>query len=215
MNKKTKLLNIFQNYKREYEESQRYLKEIEGSTELTDEGKEQAKKKLFDRLVPSTKRHHDEAVSIIETGLNDLEKKWKKKSADNLLNAGYQAGLSNVLKMIELDAIKTKYDIDSIIEAYSGDFNAMAALKVALKQSPNQEIRDLAYIIPEDTRENTRRLLQQLKKNVDRYIDSTNLQHTIKSWNAFNQPSGNVAASMDGMMQFVTDRLNDDLEVIK
>ncbi|MBR3784834.1 MAG: hypothetical protein IKJ77_00285 [Firmicutes bacterium] len=144
-----------------------------------------------------------------------MEDKWNKGATGKLTDAGYQAGLSNVLKMIELDAIRNEADIKGIIETYQDDFNAMATVKAALAKSTKQEVKKLTYLVPEDTRETTRNLLNQLQANVNSYMNKTNVQNSVKSWNAFNTRNGNVAASMDGMMKFVEDRLTDDLEVVK
>ena len=215
MNKKAKLLNLFTNYKREYVECQELLKQIQANSSLSEEGKAQEKKKVLDRLASSASKYHDDSASIITDGLDALEDKWSKGTKGNLMDAGYQAGLSNVLKMIELDAIKNEADIKSIIETYHGDFNALGAVKASLTKSAKQEIRDFAHLVPEDMRERTRTLLNQLKGNIDRHIDGTNVQNAVKSWNLFNTQGGNITASMDGMAQFVTDRLADDLEVVK
>lgn len=215
MSKKAKLLKIFEDYRREYTECQALLSKVEADNDKSDEGKAKEKQRIIDRLASSATKHHDTAAALIADGLIALENKWNKGTKGKLMDAGYQAGLSNVLKMIELDAVKSESDIKAIIETYQGDFNAMAAVKAALTKSTKPEIRDFAYLIPEDMRERTRILLNQLKGNVDRYIDGKNVMHQLKSWNTFNTHGGNVTASMDGMAQFVTDSLADDLEVVK
>lgn len=215
MSKKAKLLTLFTSYKKEYTECQELLKGIQANISLSEEGKAQEKKKVLDRLAASASKHHDDVTAIITDGLAALEGKWNKGTTGKLADAGYQAGLSNVLKMIELDAIQNEADIKNIIETYQGDFNAMATVKASLAKSTKPEVKKLAYLVPEDTRETTRKLLNQLQANVNSYMNETNVQNSVKSWNSFNTQNGNVAASMDGMMQFITDRLADDLEVVK
>jgi len=104
--------------------------------------------------------------------------------------------------MLEMGAIIEKEDVKNIIDTYIGDYSALALIKTVLAKSENIALKDCALLIPADNREYNRRLLGQLRDNVDQ---SVNIY-------TFNQ--GMALMSIDGMIQFVTERLGDNLELI-
>lgn len=170
--------------------------------------------KLLDNFEPIVQQDHDEAVKIINQGLEALATVWKNSSAGKLTDSGYQAGLSNVIKALELGAIREKDDIQNIIDTYAGDFNALAMIKKILKNSNDETLVLYASMVPEDNRDKNKRLLNQLKGNVDTYMNVNALKNASKAWNSFNQGLTGVSASMDSMAEFVETKLGDDLELL-
>ncbi len=212
MSKKTELIRAFKEYKTRYEKMQAQKVEIDKSTLYTPEGRVNAIAKLLTDFAPTVQAYHDKAVEIIDTGLAALAEKWKSSSAGKLMDSGYQAGLSNVIKMLELGAVQEKEDLQNIIDTYAGDFNALAVIKKVLKNSGNKVLQDV--VIPEDNREKNKQLLAQLRENVDRNINIETIKTVSKGWNAFNQGLTDVSASMESMAEFVETRLGDDLELL-
>lgn len=214
MSKKTQLIKVFKDYKEKYEAVQAKKIEIDKSELYTPEGREEVIRKLLGNFEPIVQQDHDEAVKIINQGLEALAMVWKNSSAGKLTDSGYQAGLSNVIKALELGAIREKDDIQNIIDTYSGDFNALAMIKKILKNSNDETLVLYASMVPEDNRDKNKHLLNQLKRNVDTYMNVNALKSASKSWNSFNQGLTGVSTSMDSMAEFVETKLGDDLELL-
>ncbi|EXG87937.1 hypothetical protein K413DRAFT_4842 [Clostridium sp. ASBs410] len=213
MSKKAELINLFKEFKNRYETVQaRWKKSVRVRHIQRSEGNRITQ--LLDGFTPTVQLYHDKAIAAIDQGLEGLDEKWKKGSTGKLFDAGYQAGLTNVVKMLEMAAITEKEDVKNIIDTYTGDYSAMALIKTVLVKSEHATLRDCALLIPADNREYNRRLLGQLRDNVDQNINISTLQAVSKSWNSFNQGLTSVSISMDSMAQFVTDRLGDNLELI-
>lgn len=212
MSKKTELIQTFKGYKARYDALHVKKLEIDSSLLYTPEGKKEAITKLFEDFLPTVQKYHDNAATIIDKCMEELAEKWKQGSAGKLMDIGYQSGLSNVIKMLELNAIQEKEDLQNIIDAYAGDFNALSVIERVLKKNKNELLNDVT--IPKDNREENKRLLNQLRKNVDSYISIESLHSSSKAWNTFNQGHTDVSTSMDSMSEFIEKRLGDDLELL-
>lgn len=119
MSKKTELINLFKEFKNRYETVQAQVEEIRKSEAYTEIGREQAITQLLDGFAPTVQLYHDKAIAAIDQGLEGLAEKWKKASAGKLFDAGYQAGLANVVKILEMAAITEKEDVKNIIDTYT------------------------------------------------------------------------------------------------
>ncbi|GLB28141.1 hypothetical protein LAD12857_00640 [Lacrimispora amygdalina] len=204
MSKKAELVNLFKEFKNRYETVQTQVAEIQRNIAYTEIGREQAVKQLLDGFAPTVQLYHDKTIAAIDQGLEGLAERWKNGSTGKLFDAGYQAGLANVVKMLEMGAVTEKEDVQNIIDTYTGDYSALALIKTVLAKSENIALKDCALLIPADNREYNRRLLGQLRDNVDQTMNIY----------TFNQGLASVSMSMDSFVQFVTDRLGDNLELI-
>lgn len=209
MSKKTELIKVFRDYKGTYEILQGKVLEIKQSAELTPEGKENAISRLLERFNSIVTSSHDKAANIIDKGMVALSETWKKNTAGKLADGGYQAGLSNVIKMLELGAIQSTEDLQNIVNTYKDDFNAMAVIKTVATEKGIDGV-----IFPVDNRERNRQLLNQLRGNVDLYISNERLKGIPRKWNTFNQNTTDISVSMDSMAEFVEMRLGDNLELL-
>lgn len=214
MSKKTELINLFTEYKSRYEKVQAQVTEINNSLAYTEIGREEAVKKVIEGFDPTVQLYHDKSVDLIDTALDALAEKWKKSSAGKLTDSGYQAGLANVIKMLEMGVIAGEDDVINIIDTYRGDFNALAVIRKILLNSKDETLKSYAALVPKDNRERNKELLTQLKGNVNEYININTIQAVHKSWNLFNQGLSSVSMSMSGMAEFVQDRLGDNLELL-
>ncbi|MBQ8804179.1 MAG: hypothetical protein IJZ53_11130 [Tyzzerella sp.] len=214
MSKKTELIKVFKDYKMKFDAVQVEIVKINERTEYTPEGRDKALAELLEKFKPIVTNHHDMATGIIDNGLAGLAEKWRKNSTGKLADAGYQAGLANVIKMLELGAIQEKGDLQNIVDTYKDDFSALAVIKKILQKSGIEALRDCAVMIPEDNRERNKQLLNQLKGNVDRYINLEMLKGYSKIWNAYNRGLTDVSVSMDSMSEFVETKLGDNLELL-
>ena len=213
MSRKTDLISALHDYGKIYENAQAQVKQFRESHQYSEEGKKERIQSITKRLASETQIYHDKVIKLIDDGLAALVDTWKKNSTEKLTDGGYQAGLANVIKMFEMGAICYEEDIKNIIDTYSGDFNALAVIRQILVNSDNKTWNDCIASIPEDKREKNKELLMQLRSNVNTYINENMIQSILNDWK-FNYGLTGVAMSLDGMIQFVSDRLGDNLELL-
>lgn len=199
MSRKSELINGMRNYKARQEEFKEKITAISRSLDFTPVGAAQRIEELSKPFEEVAVKSHDKVVSIIDGGLKALEDKWKANSAGRLKDSAYQIGLANAIKMIEAGAITDKEDFKNIIEVYKDDYNALSTIRNILGTDTNDI--ELKMMVPKDSRAYNKKLLNDLRKNVDGYINPLVVKDSI-------------SMIMDSLLQFVEDRLNDDLEVI-
>lgn len=205
MSKKTELVNVFKDYKAKYEILQGEVQKVNQNVELTPEGREIALSRLFEYFNSIATTNHDKAIQLIDNGMEALAEVWRKNSTDKLTDGGYQAGLSNVIKMLELGTIQTTEDLQNIVDTYKDDFNAIAVIENIVKAKAITGV-----VFPVDNRERNRQLLNQLKGNIGRYINNERAKSDSSA--SFNVTD--AAIGMDSMAEFVETRLGDNLELL-
>lgn len=213
MSKKSELISVVYGYKSKYEAVQAQVTKVYESSDYTDEGKEKEANKIIAGLEETAKQSHDKALSIIDSALEGLSAKWRSGSTGKLSDAGYQMGLSNVLKMLGADAIHEEEDMKNIIDTYKEDYNAIATIGNLLRASSHA--LQFSVLIPKDNREYNKRLLNQLRGNIENTINLYMIQGSAKAWNNSNQGLTGVSMALDGMTEFINTRLGDDLELVE
>lgn len=206
MSKKTELLNTLNRCKAEFQEVSNRIQAIRKSEEYTTEGKDNIINRIKQDFSPAVVQYHDRAIEIIENGLSALNQKWKSGSTEKLMDSGYQMGLSNIIKMLEMGVIRNEDDIKNIIEIYKEDYNAIAIIKEILLRNADITISGYANCIPKDNREKNKELLKKLIENINNYIsiEAFDMQHSLF----------NVSLALDGSILFLESRFNDDLELV-
>lgn len=210
MSRKTELLQSVKRFKEAYETLEHTLAEKRKSGLYTQVGYEKEKKQLLNQASGAVQQMHDEQIRTIDKGIENLENKWKHDTVGKLNDSSYQSGLANVLKMLEIGAITKQKDIQNIIDAYKGDYNALAAVKAILSNSSKEELVFCASFIPKDTRDESRRLLEQLRKNIDNTVTIYSVENALHGQ---EEVFGSLSLSLEGLLVFINDRLTDDLEV--
>lgn len=213
MSRKMNLINVFRECKAQWENAQNEIREIYTGNKYSEEYQEEATKEVLKKFQPVIQTYHDRAIEMIDSGMNALAERWRKNGIGRLTDGGYQAGLSNVIKMLEMGAISEKTDVENIVAMYSEDANAMAAIRKILIGCDNRVLLDCVHKIPEDHREKNKELLKQLKTNVNTYMNADLVYTIVDNWK-FNYGLSGVLISIDGMEQFVMDRLDDNLELL-
>lgn len=165
--------------------------------------------KLYSEQIQTMRQ---QAMDSIEAGLQGLESKWKEEVLKNIQNAGYQAGLTNFMHILQTGAIKDKTDIRNAVTVYEGDHNAIAAIRQLLITSTIPTYQEIALELPEDTRGKNRELLQRLKSNVDTQINDLGVFQLIHG-NGRTYEETVLYLTLEGFRSFVNDRLNDDMEL--
>ena len=212
MSKKAELIQLFNEFKDRYNGVQARVAEVHKSDAYTDIGREQAIGKILEEFKPTVQLYHDKAIAAIDSGLAALQAKWKANSAGRLADADYQIGLGNVIKMIESGAIHDRDDMQNIIDTYKDDYNAMATIKNILSKDP--QALEFTGLIPVDNREYNKKLLGELKNNVDLHMNSGMTEMGFNTGYPLLGTSS-TAMSMDSMAEFVNTRLADNLSLIQ
>lgn len=199
MSKKSELLNVIEGYKRKQESFVGKVNEMLKSGELTQEGAEKRINELAGPFEVVAQNTYDKAIEILDSGIEALEKKWKDNSTGKLTDSNYQIGLANTIKMIETGAITNKEDFKNIIEVYKGDYNALATIRNLL--GSDEDKLELYTLIPKDNREYNKKALNNLRNNIQSYINP----YTIKN---------SLTMNLQGIIDFINTRLKDDLTII-
>lgn len=210
MSKKCELIQELQNFKNAYEILEKNVKSKKENGIYTEIGLENEINGLLSSVEGSIQSTHDKLLTIVDKGLEALENKWRGATVSRLADGGYQAGLTNVIKMLEMEAITDQNDIRNIIAIYAGDYNALAMLKKTLLNSENEVMQSYAFEISKDYRNDTRRLLEKVRSNIDKSINIYAVAESVKGQ---NEGFSSLSFTLEGMISFVKDRLKDDLEV--
>ena len=212
MSRKSELIAIFNKIddtaKRAFNRS--YKVEHDGM--YSPEGIKQELNRLTKLYSEQIQTMRQQAMDSIDTGLQGLESKWKEEVLKNIQNAGYQAGLTNFMHILQTGAIKDKTDIRNAVTVYEGDHNAIAAIRHLLITSTIPTYQEIALELPEDTRGKNRELLQRLKSNVDTQINDLGVFQLIHG-NGRTYEETALYLTLEGFRSFVNDRLNDDMEL--
>lgn len=197
MSKKSQLLSLIKSYKDSQNNVYESILEVNKNSELTPQGKEKRINEIVEQFTPKVINIHDNVMNLINGAIEDLQKKWKANSSGRLSDTGYQVGLANTISMIEKGVITDSEDFKNIIEVYKDDYNALATIRTLI----NSERVDLLTLIPKDNREYIKKSLNNLKNNIDNYIS----QYQIEN---------DMSLIFNGMIDFIENRLRDDLSII-
>lgn len=199
MSKKSELLNVIESYKGNQEIFKNRITEIMDNADLTQEGAEKRVNELAGPFEVIAEGANIKAIQILNDGIEALEKKWRDNSIGKLTDSSYQIGLANTIKMIEAGAITNREDFKNIIEVYKDDYNALATIKNLL--GTDKDKLELYTLIPKDNREYNKKALNDLRNNIESYINPFNIKDSL-------------TMNLQGMIDFINTRLKDDLSII-
>ena len=213
MSRKSDLIAIFNTMNETASRGFTSSREIINGNAYTPEGKKQELNRLTEQYTGQIRTQRQQVMDAIDAGLQALESKWKEKLLENIKKAGYQAGLSNFLQILQTGAIKDKTDIRNVVTVYEDDHNAIAAIRQLLITSTIPAYQEIALELPEDTRGKNRELLQRLKHNVDTQISDQGVFQLIHGSGRTYEETV-LSLTLEGFISFVDERLDDDLELI-
>lgn len=199
MSKKSELVNVIEGYRGKQDVFRNKITEINETKELTPIGKEKRINELAAQFEVVAQNAHDKAIQILDSGIEALEKKWRDNSIGKLKDSSYQIGLANTIKMIETGAISDKEDFKNIIGVYKDDYNALATIKNLL--GTDKDKLGLHMLIPKDNRQYNKKALNDLRNNIEKYINPFNVKDSL-------------TMNLQGMIDFLNTRLKDDLSII-
>ena len=182
----------------DYKEKARRIRE---DVELTPDGR----KKRIDALKGSSLKQIEElreqALKVLAEARDKLQKDFVASGAV-LKDPGYQAGLMNVLKMLELHAVNPVFDFPVIIETYKGDQSAINAIKAICMKYDENHIDAFMKQIPADTRQITLNLYDQIEKDINQLASEKSLAENV-----------NVSLNRSLQENYLYSKLNDDLMI--
>lgn len=197
MSKKSELLNVIEEYRRQQELFKSKVTEIESRQYLMQEGKEIEIEKIATPFTEVAQNAQNRDLEILNSGIEALEKKWRDNSTGRLTDSNYQIGLANTIKMIEAGAITNQEDFKNIINTYKDDYNALATIENLL----GLDHPELAVLIPKYNREYNKKALNALRNNIGKYIGPYSIRESL-------------TMSLLGIIDFINTRLEDDLTII-
>lgn len=189
MSRKEEFLRILNNFNNKIIELDNSYESIRMSNDYSDSYKAH----LLDEKYQEIKQFRTDASNSLTAVIDDAVKAFNdKKQADTqarLNNQGYQAGLANIIRAIENNAVSHE-EIQGLYSTYKDDVIALKALNNAITRSGNPNIYPFA--IQEDK---TTDHLERTKQNIERHIKS----------------SYETELGIAGIKYFIDSSLNDDM----
>ena len=202
---KTQLKALFTNLLAKAKQIDEELNGILTNPGLNDIGRDKAiellrvKNKDFDTSVNHIKQ-------VVSSLLLELENKWKSSITKRLSDGGYQSGLSNATLLLSSENVSMETG-KHIIDFYKDDYMAVETFRATLRNKDSGVHQSLLSTLPKDNRERTRDLLGKLERNVNEF----SLDFLIIHRNSLNS----MFTRIEGIISFLDNDLNDDLEAVK
>ena len=217
MSAKSELIKVLTNYRNAYEQVRAQIDQIRKNPDYTEEGKVNLIDPIVTNFVPSVDQARQAAAAVIQGALEALDSFGVvagMTGGAHLRDAGYQAGLANVLHMLEIGALDAD-EVRRIAKEYEGDYAAIATMR-KLCAGRGWAAAGIMDIFPKDTRERRRQVLVRLLYNVEQYINIAPLKSSgaVKAWNAANHGTpADIPKLLDGLVAFINNKLGDDLSM--
>lgn len=217
MSAKSELIKVLTNYRNAYEQVRAQIDQIRKNPDYTEEGKVNLIDPIVTNFVPSVDQARQAAAAVIQGALEALDSFGVvagMTGGAHLRDAGYQAGLANVLHMLEIGALDAD-EVRRIAKEYEGDYAAIATMR-KLCAGRGWAAAGIMDIFPKDTREHRRQVLVRLLYNVEQYINIAPLKSSgaVKAWNAANHGApSDIPKLLDGLVAFINNKLGDDLSM--
>ena len=217
MSAKSELIKVLTNYRNAYEQVRAQIDQIRKNPDYTEEGKVNLIDPIVTNFIPSVDQARQAAAAVIQGALEALDSFCVvagMTGGAHLRDAGYQAGLANVLHMLEIGALDAD-EVRRIAKEYEGDYAAIATMR-KLCAGRGWAAAGVMDIFPKDTREHRRQVLVQLLRNIEQYINIAPLKSSgaVKAWNAANHGvTSDIPKLLDGLVAFINNKLGDDLSM--
>jgi len=143
---------------------------------------------------------------VVSLLLPELENKWKSAITNRLSDGGYQSSLSNAALLLSSDNVSMETG-KHIIDFYKDDYMAVETFRATLRNKDSEVHQSLLSTLPKDNRERTRDLLGKLDRNVNEF----SLDFLILNRSSLNS----MVTRINGILNFLDNDLNDDLEAVK
>jgi len=173
MSIKTELAGVYNSYMRKLTEAINQVKNVTSNGEYTPDGQRVQLDAINKAFVNDVTFFRDRALSYINQADQRFKDSKKTNTASNLRNGEYQAGLSNVLKILEAGAIDDN-DFINIIEVYKNDSIALSAIKTVVLK--NEKLRNMSGYIPTTDLDQIS-IFETLRKNTRKYVTELSMHN--------------------------------------
>lgn len=205
-NYKNELTKALITFGAEYRALSEQADAVKANANLSDVGRATQLQYLQGQVAQAGQRVAEQAGELVDSAMMELQNKWEAPM-DKLTDAGYQAGLSNAVKMLEAGTV-ARDDFPVLLGKFEGDYSALGLLKEAAKKSAKYA----GVPFPMDNRAHTLGLLEQIKSNLVRLAGVQLPASVQKPWNVFNNGGLiNATIEVDSLLEFI-DTLTDELE---
>lgn len=161
---------------------------------ITSQGREKRLNALLDETGNHIEELKKEALEIVDSGMQALKSSWDRKTVE----AYSDAGLSNIVTLINNGAIPTEEELQALMKQYEENPSALEMLKKALDK--NGAVLQSAHLGAETPKQRTERCIAQLRRNFsERY---------------HNRAITDLPTTIEGLRDFLTTRVVDDLTVL-
>ena len=174
MGKKSDLLKIFGTMKATNTVYREQKEKIDNDERLSAVGRARKILDIETQTVSIIQDLQAKALKILEDARTEQAEAWNRATVGRLDDNGYQTGLANVIRMLQLQAIPPE-DIKKTVELYRMDSNAMNAFRKIVEGYP-PEVRS-RYRIPGDNRRATELALNTIENDIHSFIDVLALQN--------------------------------------
>lgn len=199
MSFKSELQSVVTIYQNNLNSAIKQINEMAEGGNYTPQGLENRVREINAEFQATAEIYQERGLQIISQAEEYFKSKNQSNTVNNLRDPGYQAGLTNVLKMIEKGAL-SEDDFKDVIAAYKDDALSMKSIRMALGENRNSAV--FAQYIPL-SREDKLEVFEQLRKNVAKFIRPVSVDN-------------NYAALMSiGWLQEALKNLDDNLQLIE
>ena len=199
MGRKTDLFSNFEIMKEHIQGYQKEVDRIRNSDLMTEKAQDEKIGELNSKYEPVIEHLRDDSLSILEAARQSFTKDFKAGTIDRLTDQGYQAGLANVLKMLELKAVDAA-DFPQIVEAYKYDRAALQAIRAIVQGYDEDRRKEFELQIPGEGRKETERLLDMAAADITEWISLKSLQAGTRN---------NMQHALN--TKYIYEQLNEDL----
>lgn len=166
MSFKSELQSVVTAYQNNLNSAIKQINETAEGGNYTPQGLENRVKEINVEFQATAEIYQERGLQIINQAEEYFKNRNQENTVNNLRDPGYQAGLANVLKLIEKGAL-SKDDFKDVIAAYKDDALSMKSIRMALDETQNGAV--FAQYIPL-SREDNLEVFEKLRKNVRKFI---------------------------------------------
>lgn len=192
MNRKQTYINLLKDFDKKRTEALKRVEAIKNSNELNEQGKENKIIALKEEITRLGKSYALKLNEMIDKTIEAAETKGYEKIKKNFKDAGYQAGLTNLLLAIRSNALEYDEVVSIVDKCYKDD---TIAIKLINSELINQNMPSVLYYDKSKTIRNLRNHKEGLI-----FIEEPNLEDDLVN---------NVI--IDGMISYIEHNFNDDL----
>lgn len=173
MSFKSELQTLVRNHQNSLSEAIEKIETSKNSGDYTPQGLYAQVELINLEFQTQVERNRERGLLIVSNAEESFRKNNQENVVSHLHDPGYQAGLANVLKLIEKGAL-TEGDFKNVVEAYKSDSLSLKSIRVALGESRNGTA--LLQYLPRMV-EDQLDVFEKLRKNIIKSIREVQVEN--------------------------------------